>query len=67
MEQVCNISFENLHIMNWQLTLKSHIIKFVYLIAISNLNTVLFKGQGQESLVGHAKKFRYYPNVTGSH
>lgn len=66
MEQVCNISFENLHIMKWQLTLKSH-IEFVYLIEISNLNIVLFKGQGQESLVGHAKKFGYYPNVTGSH
>lgn len=51
---------------NWQLTLKFHIIKFVYLIEISALNIVLFKGQGQESLVGHAKKFGYHPNVTES-
>lgn len=53
--------------MNWQLTLKFHIIKFVYLIEISTLNIVLFKGQGQESLVGHAKKFGYYPNVIESY
>ena len=46
-----SISFEHLHIVNWQLSLKSRIIKSLHLVEISTFNILLLKGQDQESLV----------------
>ena len=62
-----SISFENLHIRNWQLTLKSHIIKFLHPVEMSNFSILLFKEQDQESHIGHGKKCGYYRNVIESH
>jgi len=59
-----SVSFEHLHTVNWQLSLKSPFIKSLHLVEISAFNMLLFKGQDQESHVVNGKKFGYHPHVT---